>query len=133
MAEVSIPKENQKRLKAKKFRNSMTFAELMAYSKVEAAQYAIDCWVNTRIMGMSAQDFVAKHTNWTTEIEENVPSPEAEDEIVTDIPEANTSDWTEVNLSKSDLQELLKANNIEFKWNLWEAKLMILAQENGLL
>lgn len=133
MAEVNIPQENQKRLKAKKFRNSMTFAELMAYSKVEAAQYAIDCWVNTRIMWMSAQDFVAKHTNWTPEIKENVPSPKAKDEIVTDIPETNTSDWTEVNLSKSDLQELLKANNIEFKWNLWEAKLMILAQENGLL
>lgn len=133
MAEVNIAKENQKKLKAKKFWNSMTFAELMAYSKLEAAQYAIDCWVNTRIMGMGAEDYVAKYTNWTTEIKENVPSPKAEDEVVTDIPETNTSDWTEIKLSKEDLQELLKANNVEFKWNLWEAKLMILAQENGLL
>ena len=133
MAEVSISTENQKRMKAKKFRSSMTFAELMAYSKLEAAQYAIDCGINTRIMWMSAEDYVAKYTNWTPEIKENVPSPETEDEVVTDIPESNTSDWTEVKLSKSDLQELLKANNIKFNQNLWDKKLMILAQENGLL
>lgn len=133
MAEVNIPQENQKRLKAKKFRNSVTFAELMAYSKVEAAQYAIDCWVNTRIMGMSAEDYVAKYTNWTTEIEQSVPTPEAEDKVETDVPENNTTDWTEVSLSKEDLQELLKANGIKYNHNLWEKKLMILAQENGLL
>lgn len=133
MAEVNIPQENQKRLKAKKFRNSMTFAELMAYSKVEAAQYAIDCWVNTRIMWMSAQDFVAKYTNWTTEIEESVQTPKVEDDVETDLPENNTTDWTEVSLSKEDLQELLKANGIKYNHNLWEKKLMILAQENGLL
>lgn len=133
MAEVSIPKENQKRLKAKKFRNSMTFAELMAYSKIEAAQYAIDCWVKTRIMWMSAEDFVAKYTNGTVEIKENVPTSETDDEIITDVPENNTPDWTEVKLNKEDLQELLKANNIEFKKTLWNKKLLILAQENGLL
>ena len=127
MAEVSIQKENQKRLKAKKFRNSMTFAELMAYSKVEAAQYAIDCWVNTRIMWMSAQDFVAKHVWQVKEPEFIEPMPEIleETESVQD-----TWEWA---LTKEDLQELLKANGIKYNKNLWNKKLMILAQENGLL
>jgi hypothetical protein len=111
----------------------MTFAELMAYSKVEAAQYAIDCWVDTEIMWMSAKDFVAKHTNWAIEVEDNTPSLKVDDWIATDTSNIDTSDWAEIKLSKEDLQELLKANNIKFGRNSWEAKLMILAQENGLL
>jgi hypothetical protein len=43
MVDVDISKDLQVKNKTKKFRSSTTFAELMAYSPVEAAQYAIDC------------------------------------------------------------------------------------------
>lgn len=43
MATVDLSQEMQKRSKSRKFWSSRTFAELMAYSKLEAAMYAVDC------------------------------------------------------------------------------------------
>jgi len=128
MAEVIIVKENQKRLKAKKILNFMAFAELMAYSKVEAAQYVIDCWINTRIMGMKPEDFIKSVESKRNQVKEEkviIKEPKIEEET-------EKTDW-EVELSKEDLQELLKSNNIEFKKTLWQKKLLELAQESGLL
>ncbi len=128
MAEVNIAKETQKKLNAKKFRNSSTFAELMEYSKVEAAQYAIDCWVNTSIMWVSAEYYVK--SAWI--LPEEKKEPEKEAVLKEESKEIEKDEW-EVELSKEDLQELLKSNNIEFKKTMWQKRLLELAQENDLL
>lgn len=129
MVDVDISKELQIKNKTKKFRSSTTFAELMAYSPVEAAQYAIDCWLKTEIMWVPAEEFVKN--NWvikeTEKKEEVVANIETEEPIIT--PENEDS----VELTKEDIQELLKANNIAFHHATGIAKLIELAKQNNLL
>lgn len=121
MAEVEIVKAQQEQTGAKSFWDSRKFAELMAYSAVEAAQFCIDCGIDTEINGINVKDIVAGKT------------PVVE-EVTTVVQELPTEIYEEVPLlSKEDLQELLKANNIKFSHLTGEKKLLEIAKLNNLL
>jgi len=109
----------------------MTFAELMAYSKVEAAQYLIDCWVDSKIMGMDPKEYIkmVKADKWQPVEEKEVKKEVVEKSV--EIKEEETPENEE--LTKEDLHELLDANNIEYKKTLGVKRLMELATERGLL
>lgn len=140
MAEVEIVKVQQKQVWAKSFWDSRKFAELMAYSSMDAAQYCIDCWIETEINGMDVKDIVA----WKKKIEE-VEEVEVADNTTDKVLEENLPEYTTTltkdteideeipSLTKEDLQELLKANSIAFKNTFWQKKLLEIAQDNKLL
>lgn len=132
MGEIDIVKENQKKSGALKMRSSTTFAELMAYSTREAAQYAIDCWINTNIMGMSAEDYIKSLDTEKKETKEE-NKPENKEEIVEETPIKVEEGENQISLGKEDYKELLKANGIKFNHNLGEQKLKELVIENNLL
>lgn len=96
------------------------FAELMAHSHTDAAQYCVDCGIDTEINGVSVYEMV-KATKPTKEVVEVIKTPKVEE-----IEEAPL-------LTKEELQELLRNNNIKFSHLLGEVKLLQLAQENKLL
>ena len=94
------------------------FAELMAFSHTDAAQYCVDCGNDTEINGVSVYDIVKAPKEVVVEKKEVVKA-----EITDEAPL----------LTKEELQELLKSNNIKFSHLTGEAKLLQLAQENKLL
>jgi hypothetical protein len=104
----------------------------MSFSAKDAAQYAIDCNIDTNIHGMTAQEYVDK-CNGTVKV--NVVEETAVEITKTEEVKYETTETTETNaeLSKEVLVELLKANNIKFHPSTGVEKLMILAKENGLL
>lgn len=118
MAEVEIVKAQQQQSGAKSFWDSRKFAELMAYSAVDAAQFCIDCGIDTEINGINVNDIVAGKTQL---------------EVKEDIEELSTIDEEVPLLTKEDLQELLKANNIKFSHLTGEKKLLEIAKSNNLL
>lgn len=100
------------------------FAELMAHSHQDAAQYCVDCGIDTEINGISVYEMVGakKETVKTVEeVKEVIETPKVE--ATDDVPL----------LTKEELQELLRNNDIKFSHLLGEAKLLQLAQENKLL
>lgn len=114
MAEVEIVKAQQEQTGAKSFWDNRRFAELMNYSHKDAAQYCIDCGIDTEINGVSVYEIV----NGSKPVEEVVEWVE----------------WEEIpTLTKEDLQELLKANEIKFHPATGLEKLMLIAQENKLI
>lgn len=98
------------------------FAELMAHSHIDAAQYCVDCGIDTEINGISVYEMVKA----PKEVVEVVKNKEVETVKVEETEEAPL-------LTKEELQELLKNNNIKFSHLTGEVKLLQLAQENGLL
>lgn len=97
------------------------FAELMAHSHIDAAQYCVDCGIDTEINGVSVYEMV------------KATKPTAESVIeVKEVVKVEATDEAPI-LTKQELQELLKNNNIKFSHLTGEVKLLQLAQENGLL
>jgi hypothetical protein len=123
MAEVEIVKAQQEQSGAKSFWDSRKFAELMAYSAVDAAQFCIDCGIDTEINGINVKDIVAGKTP----TEETIITPTITEDIV------EGTDEEVPLLTKEDLQELLKANNIKFSHLTGEKKLLDIAKSNNLL
>lgn len=103
--------------------DSRRFAELITFSVTDAAQYCVDCGNDTEINGVSVYDIVGK-------VETQEKKVETQEEAIED---KFTEDEQKPVLTKEDLQELLKANNIEFKNTFGEKRLLELAIENGLL
>lgn len=126
MAEINLAQAHREKTWAANLWDSRKFAELMAYSATDAAQYAVDCNINTNIHGMSAQDFVNKQKGIVKAevVEEIVVEPTVKEEVIGE---------QKASLSKEDLQELLKANNIKFHPATGIEKLVNIAKENNLL
>jgi hypothetical protein len=124
MAEVEIVKAQQEQSGAKSFWDSRKFAELMAYSAVDAAQFCIDCGIDTEINGINVKDIVAGKTPVVEEITTVIQELPVDEAIV---------DEEVPLLTKEDLQELLKANNIKFSNLTGEKKLLDIAKSNNLL
>lgn len=152
MEEKNIMEDYQKKTKSPSLWDSKKFAELMDYSAVEAAKYAIDCGIDTEIMGMPVKDYVAcngvmdnapknlmigeeaghmtlgeGHKELSAD-EEVVEADEVTEDVkVEEVTEENSE------LNKEQIQELLAANGVEFKFTLWTKKLLEIAKENNLL
>jgi len=129
--EIDISKAQQEKIKAKSIWNNRKFASLMAYDPKAAAQFAIDCWVKTAIHWIPVEDYV----KWVEKLEE-VEAPvveEKESETKEEVEAEEVEPKTEIEITKEDLQELLKANWIKYHHAAGIKKLTVLANENGLL
>lgn len=93
------------------------FAELMAFSHIDAAQYCVDCGIDTEINWVSVYEMV------------KAPKEVVENKEVVKVEEIEEAPL----LTKEELQELLTSNSIKFHPASGEAKLLQLAQENKLL
>jgi len=141
MATVDLSQEMQKRSKSRKFWSSRTFAELMAYSKLEAAMYAVDCWVDTKIMWMPVKEFIANsqkaiaagNTPKKKESKKVVKNSDPEEDEEEEVDWDEESDTTDPVISECDLKEALTSKWIAFHHKAGMKKLMELAKTSGLL
>ena len=128
MVDIDLAKKHKEKTGAKKFWNSRTFSELFAYSPVEAAQYQLDCRIaDAEIFGMPSAEYIKQQEAL------NNPKPveikeEPKKEVVEVVEKEESTD-----LTKEDVQELLKANKIDFHHALGIKKLVELAITNKLL
>jgi len=86
--EKQIAEETQKKIKAKRAWNSMTFSGLMKYDPLEAARFAVDCGINTEMYGVPVKEYIAKREaeleNSKPTIDANIEADDAEKQAKAD-------------------------------------------------
>lgn len=124
MLEKNIMESYKEKTEAICTRDSKKFAELMAYSHKEAAQYCIDCGNDTEIGWVNVKDIV----KWITKSVKTELAPEVQkvEGVEGEI------EW-KAELSVEDLREILTAKEIPFKKSFWIKKLVELATDNNII
>ena len=128
MTDVNLAADHQSKTKAKSIYDNGRFVALLGYDPKAAAQYCIDCNLDTEIYGIPVKEYV----KWLPKATEDKIETPIEEEIESETDEVEEKEET-VEITKEDLQELLKANNIKYHHAAWVKKLTELANDNNLL